>query len=250
MAMYETRAQGESFLSEPEIRELLENASLHANLGGKRVLVIIPDRTRSGPIPMMFRLLCDVIGERAATLDFLIALGTHPALTDEEIDQLVGATPRERASRFPGVKIFNHRWDLPETFTSIGKISESEIATLTEGLLVQTVDVRVNRLIYDYDQLIICGPTFPHEVVGFSGGNKYFFPGIGGSEIINFTHWLGALKTSFDTIGTKRTPIRNVIDRATSFIDLPKLCFSMVVRNGQLAGLYADTPEEAFFPSR
>src|SRR4051812_38209321 len=181
MTMFEARAQADTYLNEPAIRELIENASVHAQLAGRRVLVIIPDRTRSGPVPLMFRLLCEVIGEQATALDFLIALGTHPVLNDDEIDQLVGVTALERAMRFPGVKIFNHRWDLPETFTSIGNITEAEISTLTDGLLSQTVDVRVNRLIYDYDQLIICGPTFPHEVVGYSGGNKYFFPGIGGS---------------------------------------------------------------------
>ncbi len=110
----------------------------------------------------------------------------------------------------------------------------------------QAVDVRLNRLVFDYDQIIICGPTFPHEVVGFSGGNKYFFPGIGGDTVINFSHWLGAVITSYDVIGTKHTPVRRVIDRAASFIDRPKLCFSMVVRGEHLAGLYIGTPEEAY----
>ena len=54
----------------------------------------------------------------------------------------------------------------------------------------------LNRLLLDYDHLVICGPVFPHEVVGFSGGTKYLFPGIAGPDIINFTHWLGAVITS------------------------------------------------------
>ena len=117
---------------------------------------------------------------------------------------------------------------------------------MTGGLMKQEVDVRLNRLIFDYDQLIICGPTFPHEVVGFSGGNKYFFPGIGGAEVINFSHWLGALITSYEVIGTKYTRVRRVIDRAASFIDKPKLCFSMVVKDKALAGLFVGSPEEAY----
>jgi nickel-dependent lactate racemase len=109
------------------------------------------------------------------------------------------------------------------------------------------VPVAVNKMLYDYDQIIICGPTFPHEVVGFSGGNKYFFPGVAGSEVIHFSHWLGAVITSQKTIGTKYTPIRAVIDRAASFIDVPKLCFSMVVKgHDDLVGLYFGTPEQAF----
>ena len=87
----------------------------------------------------------------------------------------------------------------------------------------QAVDVRLNRMVFDYDQIIICGPTFPHEVVGFSGGNKYFFPGIGGDTVINFSHWLGAVIASYSVIGTKHTPVRRVIGRAASMIDRPKL---------------------------
>jgi nickel-dependent lactate racemase len=117
---------------------------------------------------------------------------------------------------------------------------------MTGGLLNQAVDVRLNKLIFAYDQIIICGPTFPHEVVGFSGGNKYFFPGIGGAEVINFSHWLGALITSYEVIGTPITPVRRVIDRAAALIDRPKLCFSMVVKGDALAGLFIGSPEAAY----
>jgi nickel-dependent lactate racemase len=101
-------------------------------------------------------------------------------------------------------------------------------------------------MVFEYDQIIVCGPTFPHEVVGFSGDNKYFFPGIGGPEVINFSHWLGAVITSYEVIGTKYTPVRQVIDKAAAFIDKPKLCFSMVVKGEDMAGLYTGTPEEAY----
>jgi nickel-dependent lactate racemase len=88
--------------------------------------------------------------------------------------------------------------------------------------------------------------VFPHEVVGFSGGNKYFFPGIAGPEVINFTHWLGALITSYEVIGSGYTPVRAVIDRAASLIDRPKLCFSLVVSSDGLSGLYVGAPEDAW----
>src|SRR5262249_47010081 len=140
----------------------------------------------------------------------------------------------------------NHQWDRAETFLTVGEISAREISELTGGRMEKAVEVRLNRLIFDYDQIVICGPTFPHEVVGFSGGNKYFFPGIGGAEVIDFTHWLGALITSYSVIGTRYTPVRRVIDRAAALIERPKLCISMVVRGGELAGLYIGTPEEAY----
>ncbi|HXV44352.1 MAG TPA: lactate racemase domain-containing protein [Anaerolineae bacterium] len=234
------------FLSEAEIRELTVAALSSTNFVGKRVLIIIPDSTRTAPIPQMFRLFFEYLGETTAALDYLIALGTHKPLSEEAINKLVGVTPQERAGKYARVNIFNHRWDMLETFVTLGQITPAEIEEITGGLMHQAVDVRLNKMVFDYDQLIICGPTFPHEVVGFSGGNKYFFPGIGGPEVINFSHWLGAVITSYDVIGTKHTPVRQVIDKAAAFIDKPKLCFSMVVKGEDLAGLYVGSPEEAY----
>jgi nickel-dependent lactate racemase len=244
--MLSGRGYDNAFLSDEELRELTRKALGEAKLDGKRVIVIIPDGTRTAPIPQMFRLFYEFLAERVAALDFLIALGTHQAMNEDAIARLVGATRTEREQRYPRARVYNHRWDLPETFTTLGQITSEEIAQITGGLLSTAVDVRLNKLVLDYDQILICGPTFPHEVVGFSGGNKYFFPGIGGPEVINFSHWLGALITSYDVIGTKHTPVRQVIDRAASMIPVPKLCFSMVVKGDSLAGLYIGSPEEAY----
>ncbi len=106
--------------------------------------------------------------------------------------------------------------------------------------------ITINRRIFDYDHLIILGPVFPHEVVGFSGGNKYFFPGISGPEAINVTHWLGALLTNYDVIGSGYTPVRAVIDRAAEMIEIPKSCFAFVLDEGGVYGVFSGTPEDAW----
>jgi nickel-dependent lactate racemase len=237
------------FLAETEVRDLMAEALEQADLTGKRVLVIIPDSTRSAPIPMMFNLFHDLLTGRVAALDYLVALGTHPPMSDAALGQLVGQPVVN--GRVGDTHVFNHHWDRQETFITLGTIPAAEIEEISGGLLSQDVPVKLNKLILDYDTLFICGPTFPHEVVGFSGGNKYFFPGIGGPEVINFSHWLGALITSYKIIGTPYTPVRAVIDRAASFIGRPRLCFSMVVKtdsshNAGLAGLYIGTSEEAY----
>ncbi|HHJ06611.1 MAG TPA: DUF2088 domain-containing protein [Anaerolineae bacterium] len=251
-------------MTNDQVRDIVAQALDEAGLDGKRVLIIIPDGTRTAPIPQMFRLFYELLGQKTAALDYLIALGTHQPMSREAINKLVGVETQPHLTQSSAavggaqptsviwqgqagpVRIFNHRWDLPETFVSLGKISPEEIEKISEGLMRQEVDVRINKLIFNYDQLIICGPTFPHEVVGFSGGNKYFFPGISGADVINFSHWLGAVITSYEIMGTKYTPVRRVIDKAASMIELPKLCFSMVVKGDALAGLYAGTPEEAY----
>ena len=238
-------------LSEAEVRELVAAALDRAALDGRRVLVIIPDSTRTAPIPLFFRLFHELLWGRVAALDYLVALGTHQPLSDEALHRLVGISAEERRTTYAGIKIHNHRWDLHGTLATVGTIPAAEIERLSGGLLVQEVPVTLNRLIFDYDQLLICGPVFPHEVVGFSGGTKYLFPGISGPQVIDLTHWLGALLTSYRIIGSGYTPVRAVIDRAASFVDRPVLCFALVVGAGThdrppLQGLYTGSPQEAW----
>lgn len=234
------------FLTEDDVREFCARAFEENDLTGLRVLVLIPDSTRTAPIPLMFRIFHELLAGTVEKLDYLIALGTHPPMSEDKINALVGVTARERAEDYADVDIFNHRWDDPASLSLIGTISEEEIAEMTDGLMRQSVEVSVNGRIFDYDQIIIVGPTFPHEVAGFSGGNKYFFPGICGADLLNFFHWLGAVITNPAIIGKKWTPVRKVVDRAAEFIDVPKLCFSLVVRHEGLCGLYIGTPEEAW----
>lgn len=238
-------------LNEEEIRSLTTEALEQAHLDGKRVLIIIPDSTRTAPVPLFFRLFYEALWGRVAALDYLVALGTHQPMSEEALHRWVGITAEEHRTVYAGVNLFNHRWDQPNTFWTAGVIPLGEIERLSNGLLIQELPVTLNRLILDYDQLIIWGPVFPHEVVGFSGGNKYLFPGISGPEVINFTHWLGALITSYEIIGTKWTAVRAVIDRAASLIPVPRLCFALVVgkeEQGQvpLHGLYIGPAEEAW----
>jgi lactate racemase len=235
-----------SVLERDAVAALLAQAFDKQPLDGKRVLVIIPDGTRSAPIPLFFDLLYQSIGRRVTQLDYLIALGTHPPMEPEAIDRLVGVPAEERAARYPNVSVFNHHWHDPEALLTIGTISRTEAAKLTDGLLSDDAPVTINRRILDYDHLLICGPVFPHEVAGFSGGAKYLFPGIAGPQIIDFTHWLGALVTSMHTIGVKDTPVRRVIHRAAAFVPRPLTCLAMVVHDATLCGLYIGTYVEAF----
>ncbi len=234
-------------LTGAEVRDIVTQAFAEHDVSGRRVLFITPDATRSAPMPMMFRVFHEVVGKEVAALDYLVALGTHQPMEGAQLNRLFGLTPEERAGKYARVGIYNHEWQKPETFKHIGTIPASEIEDTSGGLMSVDVPVTINKMLFDYDWVVICGPTFPHEVVGFSGGNKYFFPGVAGPEVIDFTHWLGALITSREVIGTRHTPVRAVIDRAASFIDVSKLCFSLVVKgHGDLVGLYVGAPEEAY----
>ena len=232
------------FLTHEETAQVMREGLATLAVDGKRVLIIIPDGTRTMPMPLMFGLFEELLAPRVAALDYLVALGTHQPMNDAQLSKLVGRAICD--GQVGKTHVFNHRWDNPANFVTLGTISAAEIGEITGGLMAEDVPVRLNKLILDYDQLIICGPVFPHEVVGFSGGNKYFFPGIAAAEIINFTHWLGAVMTNYQVIGSGYTPVRAVIDRAAAMIDRPSACFALVVTHEGMAGLYFGSPQEAW----
>jgi nickel-dependent lactate racemase len=231
-------------LTADEIRATVAAGLESLALAGKRVLFIIPDGTRTMPMPELFALFREQLSGKVAALDFLVALGTHQPMSDGELSRLVGHPVVDGMAG--DSHVFNHEWADPETFARIGEIPAAEIEALTGGRMVQAVPVALNRRVFDYDQIVICGPVFPHEVVGFSGGNKYFFPGIAAAEIINFTHWLGALITNYEVIGSGYTPVRAVIDRAASMVTVPTACFALVVTHAGLAGLWFGPAREAW----
>jgi lactate racemase len=220
-----------------EVRAVLEEALGKLDLAGKTVLVIVPDSTRTAPVALQFKLLNELLAGKAAAVDYLVALGTHMPMNEAAMGKLLGAPVANGMAQ--GHRVFNHQWNLPETFAQLGTISAQEVARFSNGMLSLDVAVRVNRLVMEYAQIIVCGPVFPHEVVGFSGGNKYFFPGIAGAEMINVTHWMGALLTSMATIGTADTPMRRMIDHAASMIPTPKLNIASVMHGCDLVGLFA-----------
>jgi hypothetical protein len=140
--------------------DLLGAACAELPLDGKRMLVLIPDGTRNARFRSLFRLLYEHIGARVARLDYLIALGTRPPMPAEAVDRLVGVSAEDRAERYPKVNSFNHAWDRADALTTIGSISAPEVERLTGGLLCEPIPVTLNRMILDYDQLIMCGRCF------------------------------------------------------------------------------------------
>jgi len=234
------------FLTDDEISGIMSESIESAGLSGKKVLVIIPDHSRTAPIGKLFKMLYKLLVHKSASLDFLIALGTHPPMTDEQIYHRVEITAEEHKQKYSKVRFFNHHWKDPDALTTLGTISKEEIAKITDDTFSMPVKIVVNKKVLDYDHLLIIGPVFPHEVVGFSGGNKYIFPGIAGQEIIDFFHWLGAVITNPLINGHKYTSVRKVIDCAVSHLSVKRSAFCLVVKGEELAGLYYSSPEEAW----
>jgi nickel-dependent lactate racemase len=236
-----------TILLEEDVKAIIAAGTPAKMFEKKRVLVLTPDATRTCPLPMMIEAIGRVVGEKAAKLDFMVALGTHTALPEQEILKLYGITTPQKRAQFRDSQFLNHRWDRPETFRRIGYLSEADVEKVSQGLLREKVPIDINKKIDDYDLILILGPVFPHEVVGFSGGYKYLFPGISGGEFLHFFHWLGAVMTCRKIIGIKDTPVRRLIHRAAENIDRPIHCLAMVVNpEAGLCGLYVGDAEQAW----
>ncbi|MCX6969506.1 MAG: lactate racemase domain-containing protein [Verrucomicrobia bacterium] len=246
MCSVQAIAPPSSSLSAGQIPPLVEEACAGYDWDGKKVLVIVPDATRTAPVGQVFRALHATVAGRCRAFDVMVALGTHPPMSEEAICGRLEISAAEKHSAFSAVNLFNHEWDNPEALACLGSIPAKEIGDLSGGLFSMDVSVSINRRLLDYDRLIIIGPVFPHEVVGCSGGNKYLFPGVAGPDILNFFHWLGAVITNPMIIGNKWTPVRRVVDRAAALVPVEKLCFCLVVQGGGLAGIFAGTPEAAW----
>jgi nickel-dependent lactate racemase len=220
-------------LTDDEVTRFVREQLGQVDLDGRSVCVVVPDGTRSCPLPLLMRAVHAALTGRASAVTVLVALGTHAAMTDEHLAKHLGFEPGHADDVYPGTTIVNHEWWRSETFVDLGHLSADRLAELSDGRLRRGVDVRLNRAVADHDVALVVGPVFPHEVVGFSGGNKYFFPGVGGQEVIDVSHWLGALITSAEIIGTRGiTPVRALIDEAAALIPSQKLAFSAVARSG------------------
>jgi len=219
------------------------------DVDGRDVVLVIPDGTRSCPLPLLLGTVHKYLHQRVARLTAVIALGTHSYMEPAEIERLVGVANGDWAGTYPGMSVVNHEWDDPAMLVSVGHISADRIAELSEGRLCQGAEIVINRRVVEADVALVIGPVFPHEVVGISGGNKYFIPGVASQEFIDMTHWVGALITSSEIIGTTGiTPVRAMINEGAALIPTQRLALCCVVESGtgELEAAAFGTPEEAW----
>jgi lactate racemase len=219
-------------LSPEELRAIVEQALLTVGPGA-RVLAIVPDKTRDDNTDILFPAAAGILKERGAEqFDALVAQGTHMPMTEEEKRSKVGLG--EGASLPLLGSIFDHQWNRPEELVDLGELSAERVSELTGGLINESVKVNLNRLLAPgvYDTVLIFGATVPHEVAGFAGGAKYFFPGVAGPDLTHATHWLGALASIENVIGRVETPTRHMIEAAAELVPARIISINSVVTRG------------------
>jgi len=218
---------------------------------GDRVLAIIPDKTRDDNTDLLFPIATEFLARRSvAAFDALVAQGTHPPMSQAQKLAKIGVGIG--ATSFAG-QLFDHRWNEPEELTTLGELSADTVRELTGGLIEHAVSVSINKLLAPgvYDVVVVFGATVPHEVAGFAGGAKYFFPGVAGPELTHTTHWLGALAGIENIIGEVETPTRKLIEAAADLITAHVISLNSVVSrdaNGELVtyALFTGDFREAF----
>ncbi len=242
-------AASSATLTAAEVRGALEAGLGGGALDDQRVLVLIPDHTRTVPLPQLFADVVEILSG-ARELTFMVALGSHPPLDDERLQRLVGITSAQRRGRYRHVGLVNHGWFEDGTLVSLGTLPRERIQAIAgerwHPTLGGDVDVRINRAVPDADHVVILGPTFPHEVVGFSGGYKYYFPGVSGADMINVTHWLGALSGVLGTIGIADTPVRAMIHAAAELVPTETTLVALTVESDALSAITIGEPIAAW----
>ena len=223
------QGSAKSDLSPSELRGILADALAGISRGSK-VLAIVADKTRDDNTDVLFPLVAQILQQHnISRYDALIAQGTHSPMSDHEKRIKIGGA---QGTPIPGLgQIFDHDWANPEKLATIGRLGPAQVKEITGGLIDWPIDLTVNRLLApgQYDTVLLFGTTMPHEVAGFSGGAKYFFPGVAGPELTHATHWLGALAGVENVIGRVETPTRHLFEAAADFIPARVISLSSVV---------------------
>ena len=216
-------------LSHDELRRFVEDALVSIEPRAK-ILAIVPDKTRDDNTDILFPFAAEFLKNKAVgKLDVLIAQGTHVPMTAAEKQAKIGAGDGEKISDLG--RVYDHNWSSRDALVQIGELSVERVKAITNGLYEKPIPLTINKLLApgNYDFVLIFGATVPHEVAGFAGAAKYFFPGVAGPELTHATHWLGALAGIENTIGRIETPTRNLIEAAADFVDAQVIAFTTVV---------------------
>ena len=202
--LYYSRGSKTDAITPDEVRAALKQ--VFDSMGPRRrVLAIPPDFTRfnsyAGPITEM---VYDYFG--AALTDIMPALGTHTAMTDEQIKTMFGHTPKEL------FRVHDWRNDV----VTVGRVPASYIEEVSEGKLHYDWPAQVNKLLLDpsFDLILSIGQVVPHEVVGMANYTKNIFVGVGGSEGINKSHFIGSSYGMERLMGRPGGPVRQVFEYA------------------------------------
>ncbi len=222
MTTFAYKAGKDLAITHEEKVELMKEAFAKFGKPLKRVLILPPDFTRfnsnAGPLTnIAYKLLSPT-----AHVDIMPALGTHFPMTEQEIKTMFGDD-----IPLDCFKVHDWRNDV----RTLGEVPSALIKEWSEGKLDYSVNVQCNKILFEnYDLILSIGQIVPHEVVGMANYTKNIMVGVGGSDMINKSHFLGASYGMERLMGLNETPVRKLFNYAvhTYLKDLP-IVFAMTV---------------------
>ena len=237
------QAEASPAVTAPDAAAVIADALSELPLDASRVLVLAPDDTRKIPVSQTFRAVWQALQGRAASVDVMIAQGTHASMPEAAKRQWVFG-----GDAYPAVPILDHEWARADALVEIGSVSLAEqqarfgdYGELAPGLgFNRDMPVRINRRLLDYDRVILITRVQPHEGAGFAGGAKQIFPGVSGPEMINLLHTIGSLRGARAIQGVLDNPVRELIDDMTSKVPVPLTTIALVVddASGSTRGVF------------
>lgn len=220
---------------------------LRQDFESQRILLIVPNDTHAEHLPLIFDAFFHDVRPLCLALDVLVALGTQPPMSDAQISKLLGIKETERGRLFFQTQFYNHDWERADQLVTLGTLAGSQTVELTHGLLAQDIPVQINSRTRDYDLLLLLCPVYPEHLMGYSGGNACFFPGLAGPEILDAVERMSALLATDESVAVKDTPLRRVADAASAMIPQRRRAITFVTGpGGRLCGLFYDTAEAAW----
>ena len=246
MAMYVQKGGADIAVSDSELQSLVLEAIDKSGKDIKRMLILPPDHTRLNSCAGR---ITEIIYENYADkchIDIMPALGTHSAMGDAQLELMFG-------SKIPKDKFLVHDWR--NAVKTMGKASSEFVSELSGGKVDYEVSVQVNKIVFEnYDLIVSVGQVVPHEVVGMANYTKNIMVGIGGSDMINKSHFLGAVSNMEKIMGHADSPVRSLFNYGvdTFLADLPIIYMQTVMARdeatGKMAmrGFFAGNGDDAF----
>lgn len=201
------KAERDEGLSNEELEAAVERTLKEAGGPLRRVLIIPPDFTRFHSNGGFLTNRCyHILEKTGCRADILPALGTHAAMSREQFSAMYGDIPYER--------MIVHDWRRDVEY--LGDVPADYMEEITEGIWTEPVRAEINRRVLDpgYDLILSVGQVVPHEIVGMANHAKNLFVGVGGSDMINQSHMVGAVYGMERIMGKDRTPVRKIFDYA------------------------------------
>jgi len=229
MATYFARGGTADDISTAEKRDALAQALKVMGRPLRKVLVLPPDHTRlNSDAGELTRLLYEMLSPKTE-VDILPALGTHTPMTEAQLRMMFG-------NGIPLARFKVHDWR--NGVRQVGEVPGSLIHDWSGGLVDYSVRVEVDNLLFaGYDLILSVGQIVPHEVVGMANYTKNIVVGVGGSDMINKSHFLGAAFGMERMMGRVDTPVRRLFNYATdNFLRELPIAFVLTVMQKNSAG--------------